>query len=488
MVSINLIKAPIKAAIKNIIPSKLRYIPKSCGKDCFIKSKNIAKDIMQEFHPEKGAQIPLTENKLLQIAGNVTSNIEEQKLLLNMLKNESVVVTESVEKGVMKKQFNSFLKKHPETDLNKVFIYSPMPKGQAKSYTRSGKIFSEANNIPESNIKIDFNEIPKDATVFMADDCSITGASMVFDLLEHLPKDFEGKIILAPTVKGTGHNLKGDTMADGVLNLLTNINSKSTNRKEIVEELTNLISDNKKTNIEALNNILSGENYKNCSIEIADGSLSARNFRETETFKGLEKNEKRLVDALFSMSGLNNGYHSSGVMVLLPNKTPNNNVGIMDLIGEAMQLKVKPNGLLTYSENLALKNQNKKCAIGLLPASNNKGNFKEIIYEIPNTGKSARIPFDSKKDNILEVKVKLPTGEIKTIEYKPQLEEKDKISQGRLFGFNIGESISKLFTALKGHYQPKSVHTTKGFYVDVLAIPNNAEIISIGNQKLNNIA
>ncbi len=488
MVSISLIKAPFKTAMKHITPQELRYIPKSCGKDCFVKSKNIAKEIIQEFHPEKGAQIPLKENKLIQIVGNITSDIQEQKLLLKMIKNESVVVTEAVEKGVMKKQFNSFIKKHPETDLNKVFVYSPMPKGQAKSYTRSGNIFAETNNIPKSNIKIDFNEIPKDATVFMPDDCSITGASMVFDLLEHLPKDFEGKIILAPTVKGTGQNLKGDAMADGVLKLLTNINSKNTNRTEVVEELTNLISDNKKTNLEALNNILSDENYKKCSIEIAEGSLSAKNFRNTETFKNLEKNEKRLVDALFSMSGLNNGYHSSGVMVLLPNKTPNNNVGIMDLVGEAMQLKVKPNGLLTYSENLALKNQNKKCAIGLLPASNNKGNFKEIIYEIPSTGKSERIPFDSKKDNMLEVKVKLPTGEIKTIEYKPQLEEKDKISEGRLFGFNIGESISKLFTALKGHYQPKSVHTTKGFYVDVLAIPENAEIISIGTQTLNNIA
>ena len=132
---------------------------------------------------------------------------------MDFVEKETIHVTDAVEQGVMKTQFANVMKNHPDIKPNEVYVYSPQPKGYIKSYTKSGETFANANGIDKSHIVTDFENVPEGSTVFMPDDCSITGASMVFDLLEKLRPDFKGRIVMAPTGKGAGESLANRPLA-----------------------------------------------------------------------------------------------------------------------------------------------------------------------------------------------------------------------------------------------------------------------------------
>ncbi|MCD8377216.1 MAG: hypothetical protein LUB59_00345 [Candidatus Gastranaerophilales bacterium] len=452
------------------------------------KSENSAvKSLSFEFNPRTGTQIPLTAAEKKEMIESITSSPEEQKLISKMLDNETVVVTDAVEQQVMKRQFINAKKNNPEIAPETSYIYSPMPKGKIKSYTTSGESFARANGIDKSHIKTDFTEIPDNAVVFMADDCSITGASMVFDLLEHLPENFKGKVIIAPTVIGTGKDLRNNTMADGVLKMFSEINKNGAARKSISDELRVLISDNKTDNLKALDKLTNPENYSNVSIQIAKGSLPAPCFNHTETFQNMTKNEQRLIDALFTSDRINTGYHDSGVMVLLPTKTPNNNVGIMEVVGEKLGLKIKPNGILSFIDNLKLKHDGKRCVMAVLPDSDKKGNSTEMILETYKGGKkTSRIPYSAQSDKPVNFTVKLPDGNITVIKYSAQIEDKSKIATENLFGFEVPEKLKEV-SIHKGLYRPKSINGHRCYRTDVLAMPDEAQIISIGGIPIKSI-
>ena len=452
-------------------------------------TKDLSKVILPQYLKNDiyRAKITISPEKQQKLISTVTTNPEEQKLLLKMINNETIVVDKLSESAVMRRQFREFLTKNPNITRENIYIYSPRPKGQVKSYTTSGEAFASANNIDKAHIKTSFAEIPENATVFMPDDCSITGASMVFDLLEQLPANFKGKIVYAPTVIGKGKNLAGEVMANEVLSMMKKATQPNADKKAIVEELKVLISDGKKTNIEALDNFANPEAFKNVKIDVASGSLEARSFRETDTFKSLTSREQRLVDSLFTAGRLNTGYHASGTMVFLPTKTPNNNVGIMEIFAKEMGLKTKPDGIISFSENLALKSKGKKCALGLVPDCNNRGVSKELILEIEDgSRRSARIPYNAKDEKPIDVVVKLNDGSTQTVKYLPKKEVKTPIEEKliseteRLYGLEVAEGESGM-QALKGLYRPKSMKQDMGYYVDVLAIPKDAEIISVGD-------
>jgi len=443
---------------------------------------------IEPFNPKTGGKLNLHIYRQRALVNRITPNKESQNLILRMINNEAVVVTPEVEKYVMKTQFETYMRTHKDVNPDNIYIFSPKPKGETKSYTRSGEIFAGVNNVDKTRIKEDFIDIPENSVVFMPDDCSITGASMVFDLLDKLPPDFKGNIVFAPTVKGVGRNLKNNEMAEEVLDSLSLINKKATTRDKVITRLINLISDNKKRNIEILEKLRTPENYNNLHVTIAEGSLPAKNFRKTETFKSMPKHEQAIVDKLFTAEGINKGYHDSGVMVLLPHKTPNNNVGIMNLFGKELGLSTKPNGIIDYSETIKLAQENKKCAIGIVPSSNKKGNYSKLYVELPNSKTSTiSIPHCKEAGGRINVSIRLKNGELRQISYLPKLEEKAKIGKERQLGFEVPEGLSQYIKALKGEYQPKTVDKDYGYFVDVLAIPKDAKIESINDIKLNDL-
>ncbi len=464
--------------------------------DMFIPSiktgvtESVAKARAFEFDATHGGRIPLSNEQKLKIASRVTKEKDAQQLIIKMIENETVYVDKAVEEQVMKRQFRSFQQQHPEVKAEDIFIYSPKPKGAVKSYTTSGAAFADANQISHSHIKETFDDIPENATVFMPDDCSITGASMVFDLLEKLPTNFKGRIIFAPTVKGTGKDMKQQAMADEVLKMVSSINSKGTDRTAIGKDLEILIADGKKDNISSLERLANPENYTGTIFEIAEGSLPAKSFRETETFKAMSRNEQRQVDALFTGNGLNTGYHSSGVMVLLPKKTPNNNVGIMELYGKELGLAVKPNGVITYTENIKLMNEGKRCVIAMRPESKS-----ELGLELTDgTYRGARIPYSIKTNEPIDVVVRMKDGHLETIKYQAKAESSSNLSSSindateRLYGFETKRSLADI-TTRKASYKPRTMDRkrTQHYYADVLAIPNDAELISIDGHALSDI-
>jgi len=479
----------IKKAGEVVSAPKVEHVIPKTVPDVFVKgSDTAAKDIKPfDFTPPEGSVLSLNPAQRRKIGETVTSNPEEQALLFKMLDNETIVVTDAVEQKVMKTQMNNFIKSHPEVSREQIYVYSPKPKDKIKSYTQSGQTFAKANGIDSSHIKTNFDEIPEGSTVFMSDDCSISGASMVFDLLERLPENFKGRIVFSPTVIGSGKTSKGIPMADEVLRLFGKINDPKVDRKSIEEKLDILISDNKTDNKKALAKLLNPDSYSGVSIETASGSLEAKNFRQTPTFLNLPKREQRHVDSLFTADGINTGYHNSGVMVAFQTKSPNNNVGIMELVGKEMGIQVKPSGILSFTDNMKLKHNNKRCAITLLPKANSNGNSTELGIETYLGGiRGGNIPYNVKTDGPLDVVVKLPDGQLKTITYKAKLEEIAKIATENSYGLETKESIPQV-KIYKGLYVPKTVKKKYAYRTDVLAIPKDARIVSVGGTPIEDI-
>lgn len=439
-----------------------------------------------------GAQMPLTNEAKLEVISKITKNPEEQKLILRMLDSETIVVTKEAEEIVMRAQFASFLQANSGVKKEDIYIFSPRPDGKdvIKSYQTSGKAFAKANDISPSRIIETFDNIPKDknVVVFMPDDCSISGASMVIDSLKDLPKDFKGTIVFSPTVMGSGNTLNGKVMADGVLPLLESLNSPRTNRQEVVDKLIKLISDNKSQNKEILGGLV--DNYTDTRFVKTDKSLMATNFRETATFQSLSKEEQRIVDGLITSNGINNGYNRSATLVMMDmtRKTPNNNAGIIEFFGNEMGYKTKPSGILTYTQNVELSNNNLTPSLGAGPVIKN-GNITHLDYEyfLPDGKvKTFKIPVGKINPSNVEIAVTLADGTEKTIMYTPQLEAiksvTESVVENRSYGFDVNGASSN-FRALKSFGYPHFL-PTKGsesaFYVDVLAIPKDASIKSIG--------
>lgn len=435
----------------------------------------------------KSAPLGLNPAQRKNIASVVTQNPEEQKLLLDFVERETVHVTDEVERNVMKTQFNNVLKNHPEITSNEIYVYSPHPKGYVKSYTKSGETFANANGIDKSHIVTDFENVPSGSTVFMPDDCSITGASMVFDLLEKLPPDFKGRIVMAPTVKGVGNSLGKRPLAEDVLNSFSSINSKGADRKSIAEQLKGLIADNKKDNKDALDALVDASNYAGADIEIAVGSLRAPNFRETATFKNLPKSQQRLLDSMVTADGVNTGYHDSGVMVLFQEKGPNNNIGIMDVVGSVMGKKPKPSGVLSYADNMELNRNGMRCALAACPKTNKHGNSSELILESFLDGKkTGYVPYSVKDGKPVEFVIKFADGKTKAVSYNAKLEDKLKFETENLYGFEP-EANANDIRIFKGLYKDRTVKSKYGYRTDVLAIPKDAQIVSVDGQQLESI-
>ncbi len=470
------------------IPNKIRN-----SNDIKFKGKEILSADEIKEKSQKRIQAKIENGEINSVSSNVTSDPYEQELINNMIAKEAVYVDEVIEKDIMNAQFHNFMRQHPEINPQDIYIYSPMPKQQIKSYTRSGNIFAEVNGIDKSKIITNMAECPKGSVVFIPDDCSITGASMVFDLFETLPKDFDGHIVFAPTVMGAGNDLNDFEMADYVLGLICKMNKEGISREAIVNDsivngqlgLNSLISDGKPQNISMLNEILLPENYSRTTFSIAEGGLNAKNFRNNPTFESLSLEDKRLLDAIFTASSINKGYHSSGTMVLLTAKTPNNNVGIMELYGNALGLQTKPNGALRYIDSIKLAKENKKNIICIIPQSNNHGNFKDIIVEstLGNDKQITTIPYNNKNQSSINVVFKLPTGEEVTLPYTPKAELKSNVENGleRDFGIEIPPELLKYISILKGEYKPKSIKPNKGYWVDVVALAEGARIKRIGD-------
>lgn len=439
------------------------------------------------INPSKGAPLGLNPAQRKSIASVVTQNPEEQKLLMDFVEKETIHVTDAVEQGVMKTQFANVMKNHPDIKPNEVYVYSPQPKGYIKSYTKSGETFANANGIDKSHIVTDFENVPEGSTVFMPDDCSITGASMVFDLLEKLPPDFKGRIVMAPTVKGAGESLVNRPLAEDVLNSFSSINSKGADRKSIAEQLKGLIADNKKDNKDALDALTNGSNYSNVDIEIATGSLRAPNFKETETFRNLPRSQQRLLDSMVTADGVNTGYHDSGVMVLFQEKGPNNNIGIMDVVGSVMGKKPKPSGVLSYADTMELNRNGMRCALAACPKTNKHGNSSELILESFADGKkTGYVPYSVKDGKPVEFVIRFADGKTQKVSYNAKLEDKLKFETEKLYGFEPDASATNIRT-YKGLYKDRTVKSKFGYRTDVLAIPKDAQIVSVDGQPLESI-
>ncbi len=498
------------------IPRFVSSMTKELAPDSFKHTVRTATDGIVnkglEFDAVRGTRIPLSEARMNNVLNTITSNPEEQALIKRLVESETTVVTPEVEKQVMMRQYRSFKEANPNITSEKIFIYSPMPKGQTKSYTSSGQAFARANGIPQTRITTSFRdtEIPKDAAIFMVDDCSITGASMVFDLLEKLPADFKGQIILTPTVKGIGNTAKGHPLAETVLQKLSEINTPSNDRAKLAEELKLWISDGKKQNKEMLDKLANPDNYKDVKISLSENCLQAPCYRETETFRNLPKEKQRLLDSLVTADGINTGYHDSGVMVLMPTKTPNNNIGVMEIIGDEMGLKTKPSGILTYRQNAELRKQGLKCGLTIVPNCNSNANTQTIAMEAytqaGRIGSPKAMQYNASYNketmthtaDTLDVVVRGKDGTEHVIKYqaRPEMSEtKDGVisyhgvgSSEEAFGFEAPETLlQKTMRFLKGQYVPKSTKKDISYRYDVLAIPRDAEVVSVGGKSISEI-
>ncbi|MCM1265683.1 MAG: hypothetical protein NC200_05735 [Candidatus Gastranaerophilales bacterium] len=188
-------------------------------------------------------------------------------------------------------------------------------------------------------------------TLVIPDDCSLSGSSILCDtvkILNNLVKDGnvnnEINIVFSPMVLGK----KAQSVIDDFINPEFVLNDGYFRK---VSALDAKGAETFKRSREAFNRVKSAENIH---IEVADNTIPAVHFTETETFRQIGQEDKALQQKLlYLMQGpiqgkyaLFGGFGDCGVMVVTPTdaftlggqtyagKIPTNSVGFMEVLGQ----------------------------------------------------------------------------------------------------------------------------------------------------------
>ena len=323
-------------------------------------------------------------------------------------------------------------------DAESVYFTAPKSingKGEVtiKSYTNATRDLIEisdgALNPENARETININELfqngKTEATVVFADDCSISGSSMITDALNNLNGTLEPgqtlNVVFNPSVMGE--------MANQNLHEFSQLFQDCVEQGGVTQEMKDFITysvlDPTKTDginaatskIEALARE-AHENGATITFHANDGIL-AQDYRNTPTYQAMDQSQRELID-LWMCAGKNGfGYKDCRTMVLiegyqgspdafssipadseagkalgvgleLPEKgnAPNNNALATQIYARALGIpesRIKISGLLSQ-EDAFTAGQSHKMVASLMQWDNRKGNFNGKVffkYEVP---------------------------------------------------------------------------------------------------------
>lgn len=323
---------------------------------------NNINQILRSNNPEYEANLILKKIKNfddnLQLIGVI--DIDERNILSKFMFKTSNWINSNVQADITKSQLD-FIRNMGANSGN-TYVLAPQPKGTSdfKSYTNAARNLIEISHDKDVNFcinpehaRVEFrqkeglnlfepNEMGKKFVV-ISDDCSISGASLIEDVLlklnpgNNLKTGQDIEIIFMPTVLSEKARENINRFIDCFnkispeeitslehfikINDLTNLSKNGQELYEIIKDVT----DNKNVQNKVNNIIKSIKNYKKNSggkinFTLADVSSQhksqlAQDYRQTEYYKNLPPEEQSTIDLWLTTRGQSFGYHQCATSV-----------------------------------------------------------------------------------------------------------------------------------------------------------------------------
>ena len=323
---------------------------------------NNINQILKSKNPENEAKILLEKIKKfddnLQLIG--VTDIDERKLLSQFMFKTSNWISSGVQADITKSQLE--LIKNMGANAKNTYILAPQPNGtrEFKSYTNAARNLIEISHdkdidfcLNPENTRVEFKQKegcnlfePNETGrkfVIISDDCSISGASLIEDVLlklnpgNNLKTGQDIEVVFMPTVlsEKARNNINrfiecfNRISPEEITSLEhhfknNDFSNMSTNEIELYELIKDL-TDNKEKQNNVGNMIKSIKNYKKNSggkinFTLADVSNQqkaqlAQDYRSTDYYKNLSPEEQSTIDLWLTARGQSFGYHQCATSV-----------------------------------------------------------------------------------------------------------------------------------------------------------------------------
>lgn len=256
------------------------------------------------------------------------------------------------------------------------YILAPQPNKELKSYTNAARDLIDISqssqlklNPNNTRCEIDLSKIPGEQHIIISDDCSVSGSSMIEDMINKLATtgeiDGTKTISIVPTVMGAQAEenisnfirLFNQITESDMTKLVNSINanknlsedifyqtvssSLSGKSKEMFDILYKVTDKKIKTRLPELSqNLLSLVSAQNLNgrinFELIDG-IKAANFQDSAYYNNLTETQQNEIYSLLSANGQSFGYNDSATDIIIEGYKGNYNFDPAELGEEAKE-------------------------------------------------------------------------------------------------------------------------------------------------------
>ena len=285
-----------------------------------------ALDVSMSTKPNSPAITPQQKENFISAMQKFGATEAEARQLFDFMEKECVIVDGKRQVEITQKQIGQIIKA-ADGNAESIYLLAPRQGDDIKSYTNATRDMLEIADglLPAENarLKIDFDSAftggTQKITIVLADDCSISGSSMVTDIISNMEGSIRAgqsaNVLFAPTVMSDQASFRlqqFSTLFEECVKFggVTD-NMRAFISTEIVDSTKTGVIKEMEARIENL-----AKQEGRISFSLAEG-IPATDYKHTQTYSALNAEGKATVDLWLTARGNADGYKHGGTMIAI---------------------------------------------------------------------------------------------------------------------------------------------------------------------------